>query len=413
MSQTLYTFLRKAQILLVIAFGTVPVGLILFVFTAPELVPFAWAFPGTYLLFALLALCVRGKWRLPYGIAVSVLILLLTCLLTPSEQLPYSLIPAVFYTITLLWSLRLGSWTLENELPVFWGCFCVIAHIFGQVVLFANRNLHNPVLDSSEPWMLVSFLVFAALTLLSMNRGSLSGAAGKRQAISVHMRQKNGLLTLGLFLAALLICFVPAAAKAIKALVSRLVAVLQALFFLLMGRPGGYEPGGAVSPPPTDLLTTEQVGQSSRLASLINLITLAIGAILTVILVLYFLRSLYRVVKKLLYQLLAALSRFAANTAEDYEDEITNIRTADHGLHIRRMRNNRSLRTDPRTLTPGQRIRTRYQHLSKKHREWTSCTTARENLPAELAFFYERARYSQHPITQEEASQFTSGTKHI
>ena len=180
-----------------------------------------------------------------------------------------------------------------------------------------------------------------------------------------------------------------------------------------MGRPGGYEPGGAVSPPPTDLLTTEQVGQSSRLASLINLITLAIGAILTVILVLYFLRSLYRVVKKLLYQLLAALSRFAANTAEDYEDEITNIRTADHGLHIRRMRNNRSLRTDPRTLTPGQRIRTRYQHLSKKHREWTSCTTARENLPAELAFFYERARYSQHPITQEEASQFTSGTKHI
>lgn len=412
MSQSLRTFLRKCQILLSIAFGTVPVGLILFAFTAPELVPFAWVFPGAYLLFSLLALALRGKRRLPYGITVSLLMLLLTGLLTPAQQLPYALILSGFYGITLLWSLRLGSWTLEEELPVFWGCFCVIAHLAGQLVLFANRNLNNPVLEPSAPWMLVSFFVFAVLAMLSMNRASLADAAGKRQAISNRMRQKNVLLTLGLFLAALLICLVPAAAKAIQTLASWIFTALQTLFFLLMGRPGGYAPGDAVSQP-MDTSTTEQISQGSELAWLINLITLAIGAILTLLLALYLLRSLYRKLKALLPRLLAAMGRFAADTAEDYEDEITDTREQDASVRARRRRKNRLTRTDPRTLTPGQRIRARYQHLSKKHPAWTSSSTARENLPAELAPLYERARYSQHPITEEEASRFTSGTKRI
>lgn len=412
MSQSSRTFLRKCQILLSIAFGTVPVGLILFAFTAPELVPFSWVFPGAYLLFALLALAVRGKRRLPYGIAVLALTLLLTSLLTPAQQLPYALILSGFYGITLLWSLRLGSWTPEEELPVFWGCFCVIAHLAGQLVLFANRNLNNPVLESSAPWMLVSFFVFAVLAMLSMNRASLAGAAGKRQAVSNLMRQKNVLLTLGLFLAAFLICLVPAAAEAVKALFSWLFAALGRLFFFLMGKPGGSGPSNTVTQP-MEPSTTEEVVQGSALASLINLITLAIGAILTLLLALYLIRSLYRKLKALLPQLLAAMGRFAADTAEDYEDEISDTRNQYDPFRTHRRRKNRLARTGPRTLAPGQRIRYRYQRLSQKHPSWASSSTARENLPEDLAPLYERARYSDHPITEDEASRFTSGTKHI
>lgn len=229
------------------------------------------------------------------------------------------------------------------------------------------------------------------------------------------MRQKNVLLTLGLFLAALLVCLMPAAAKAVKALFSWLFTVLGKLFFFLMGKPGGYSGMPDIQPTQESFPTQEtgQISQVSRLASLVNLITLAIGAILTLLLALYLLRSLYRVLKNLLQQLLAAMGRFAADTAEDYEDEITDTRTQEASAHVRRRRKNRSVRAGPKSLAPSQRIRARYQYLSKKHLEWTSSTTARENLPAELAPLYERARYSQHPITEEEASQFTSGTKRI
>ena len=63
------------------------------------------------------------------------------------------------------------------------------------------------------------------------------------------------------------------------------------------------------------------------------------------------------------------------------------------------------------SMEPGERIRYRYRLLSKKHPEWREHNTARENLPDSPAQLYERARYSDHPITPEEAEQFKNETK--
>ena len=62
-------------------------------------------------------------------------------------------------------------------------------------------------------------------------------------------------------------------------------------------------------------------------------------------------------------------------------------------------------------MSPGERIRDRYLRLLRKHPDWTAHTTARENIPEELATLYERARYSAHNPTEGEAEQFRSGTK--
>jgi len=40
------------------------------------------------------------------------------------------------------------------------------------------------------------------------------------------------------------------------------------------------------------------------------------------------------------------------------------------------------------------------------HPEWSDGSTARENLPEEAAAVYERARYSEHPVSPEEAARF-------
>ena len=412
MSQRVRSFLRKAQILLIIACGTLPVGLVLFCFYGRPMVPYAWVFPCGYLAASLVALAIRGKWRLIYGIAVALLAVTCTGLSAPAGCLISALGIGIFYAVAFLWSLRIGGWTQENELSAFWGCFCVAAHLIGQLVLFANKNMNDPILEPWAFWMLASFFVFAVLTLLSMNRLSLSDAAGNRQGISGLIRQKNILMTLGLFLLALLVCLVPTAVKAVGTLLSWIFAALRALFLFLLGKGAGYGPGNAVSQP-VDTSVSEPVSQANPLAVVINLITLAAGAVLTLLLALYLLRSLYRKLKVWLPRLLASLNRFAIAATEDYEDEITDTRVQGETAVIRRQRSRRKREKELRKLPPKQRIRHRYLRLVQKHPEWASSATARENLPQALASLYERARYSDHPVTEDEAGAFVTGSRQI
>ena len=64
-------------------------------------------------------------------------------------------------------------------------------------------------------------------------------------------------------------------------------------------------------------------------------------------------------------------------------------------------------------LTPTERIRYQYRRLSEKHKDWIAASTARENLPADAAAVYERARYSNHPISDEDAVQFKAKTRKL
>lgn len=404
-------FLRKCLTPLAIALGTMPVGLLLFCFTVPALIPFVWIYPTAYFIFAVLVLAVGGKRRLPVGITAAFLLLLIP-LLMPRATIFHALILAAFYSITLLWSLRLGGLPSGQGIPVFWGTFGIAAHLAGQLGLIACRNLNNPALEPAAPWMLVCFFGFAALLLLSMNRSNLTDAADKRQAVSSVMRQKNILLTAGLFLISLAVSFLPAAARAVGTLAAWLATALKTLFFFLFGKAGGYGPDTPMVPPSETGMTGEP-GTTNQLAALINMITLAIGAILTLILLVYGLRSLYRKLKVLLTRLYAAMGRFAAAATEDYIDEVTDTREQTPATPFRTRQKKRRPYGPTGTLTPGQRIRHRYQHLSKKHPEWGVSTTARENLPQALATVYEQARYSGHPATDENAALFVSETKHI
>jgi hypothetical protein len=125
--------------------------------------------------------------------------------------------------------------------------------------------------------------------------------------------------------------------------------------------------------------------------------------------VLYFaLRRLLEMLKDG-WRLLGKWLETASSTQhDDYIDEISDTRD-DATVAVRKKRRDPIL--PPRNMTPNQKIRYRYKRLLIKHPEWKQYYTARENLPEEAAKLYERARYSTHPITGEEAEQFQSKTK--
>ena len=130
------------------------------------------------------------------------------------------------------------------------------------------------------------------------------------------------------------------------------------------------------------------------------------------LLILLLVKVMPKLMRKL-NQLMASFRRFAEVSSEDYDEEITDIRDHDTTNRLK-ARTERWMRpSEERRLAPDQRVRYRYRKLLKKHPEWTSDRTARENLPEDPAEIYERARYSRDTVTAEEAKQFLSDIKKV
>ena len=117
--------------------------------------------------------------------------------------------------------------------------------------------------------------------------------------------------------------------------------------------------------------------------------------------------------KKLL-RFLASLRRYASLVTEDYTEEITSTVDEDSAEAIRKHRRRSLLRQqDVHKLPPAKQIRYYYLRLLHRHNEWPNASTARENLPQEMASIYEKARYSDASLTQEEVEVFKTGTRKV
>lgn len=128
--------------------------------------------------------------------------------------------------------------------------------------------------------------------------------------------------------------------------------------------------------------------------------------------VLFLLGFLLQKLWKFLKKLLLDVNRYASEVAEDYQDEVTMTRESGAKEWLRAMKHRLS-KVDERALSSGERIRYRYLRLLVKHPEWSAGSTARENLPDEAARLYEKARYSAHSITENEADQFADRIKRV
>ena len=88
----------------------------------------------------------------------------------------------------------------------------------------------------------------------------------------------------------------------------------------------------------------------------------------------------------------------------DYVDQVEDVRDSRQTLRIRRVHRDRGGENDPR-----QRVRAAFRRLQKRHGEWTPSRTARACLnDTDMASIYEKARYSSHDVTGEEAGKFSA-----
>ena len=97
---------RDFRFPLIMAFGTMPVPLLLFAYYAPMLLPRLWAYPLVYVLLDAVSTRIPGKWRIVYGL-LDVLIMAAAGFWggTVAGDWRVLVVPGL-YCILLLWGLK-------------------------------------------------------------------------------------------------------------------------------------------------------------------------------------------------------------------------------------------------------------------------------------------------------------------
>lgn len=407
---------RKIQFPLLIAFATVPLPLMI----VSSFVSRPWlcvgAVAAAYVLLAILCLFIPGRVRLPSGLAGAAVILAVGAFTLPVREHAFLFVVPVLYAVLLLVGLPMAAWPRERETPALWLAVGVVLYGAAQVLISAGRRAGTfPGLLRAAPGLPVCLMAFLLLGLLSLNRAGMQDAGQGRHAVPRMMRVKNAALTVAFLALAAGIACIPGVVRALQALwklftqgVGRLAGWLMTLLPETPVQGGGgsgegmadMAPLGEAAPPSPFLIVLE------RVIMVLALIALAVGAIFAV-------KFLIGRIRRLVRFLRDRLRRFAAAAAEDYVDEVTDTRD-DAELHTRFLLNRLRLNLgSDRNLPPGRRIRRRYLRLRLRHGDWLSSRTARETLPPAAAPLYERARYSGHDMTEQDALDFERETRKV
>lgn len=255
------------------------------------------------------------------------------------------------------------------------------------------------------------FCLWLALILLACNRISLNNATLSRYRLSAGMAHTGTVLTLCVLLLSLLLCAMPAVVASIRWIFGVLRdAGIQFMLFLVNLFPEPDPVGGGIgSMPLLPIGALQENTQPSLFSVILERIAAALSMVILVVGSVILARLLIRLLVRLIRVLFAHLQRHSAAVTEDYEDEISDTRQEDGERSIHPLRR----RARPKTVypdTPAGRIRRRYAQLLARHSAWQPSSTARENLPAGAAALYERARYSDHALSAEDAQRFEQET---
>ena len=407
-------FRRKCQFPLLLGSGMLPLLTMLLIGFAPETVWLAAVFTIAYAVMAEACLLVRGKARLWAGLAGCAAIAGLGWWLLPAGGA--WLVPVCCMALLGL-TLPMGGWPREKELPPGWHVAGLVLHLAAQLMVnIARRTGDNTAFIAAAPMLIGSFILYAALAMLSINRSSMDDAAMGRQKIPASMRRLNTLLTGGLLALALLISAIPAIKRWLEhAWDVLMVMLLRFLRWLAELLPQSAPTGDGASAPADMSGFGDMAAEPSLLAVILEKVAFVIAAIAAAVAAVFALRFLYRQLKKLARRLMDMMRRYAAAATEDYDDEITDTREdgeRGRNMPLQALRRRLAL-GDDRSLPPAERIRRRYARLRLKHADWQDSRTARETLPDDAAQLYERARYSEHPVTGEDADQFARDTRSV
>lgn len=414
MKERLKGLLWRGQHCLLLAMGCMPLGVMLLMHSPVLLLPRLWLMAGLFLLAGCVCLLLPGRLRILGGVVCAAALIAAGVFLFRVQEAAYrGLIPAAF-ALLLIPVLPMGGWSSRRELAVAWPLVGLVIYCAAQLLLSVGET-YPDWQQAARPVLLVSFLLFAALVLLSLNRSSLDNAALSRRTPPAGMRRMNLLLTLALMVLGVLTAAIPQVGQGLAFVwnwMMRLIAMAAAFIASFLpdvrqGTAGGAPAGGMGLP------AGESAPPSAFLQILEKVLMVAALLVAAVLLVL-----LLRVVGKRLLALarwlLQRLTRYQAAAGEDYVDEITDTRgeeDAERQSLLRRLQDR--MGRNERGLTPTQRVRLRYRRLKQTHRGWKTSDTARETLPESAAAIYEKARYGGAELTGDEEECFRTDTRRI
>lgn len=408
-------FRRKMQHPLLLAFGSIPLALILILNAAPELLRRMWIFPAAYVLLAWGCILIPGKRRILGGAVSAALLLAMGLTLLPvPEKLALILLP-VMYIALIIVTLPIGGWPRARELAVGWHVAGVGTHVALQVLLSGSQRIGTGLYDAAQIPLLASFLCYAVLVLLALNRSSLESASQSRRTVPLLMRRQNIVITLALLVIGVAIAAIPAIGSTMDVLwnlLMRGVAYVAGLIAALL--PSGNGPIGAPAESGDVSMGFGEAAPPSELALILEKVLGVVALVVVVVSLILLVRVAGKKLIQLLKYLWGRLGQYSAAAGEDYEDEITSTRDEPdverEGLFARLRR---FAPAEGKGLTPTERVRSRYRRMKRRHPDWTSAQTARETLPPEAASLYERARYSGQSLTEDEANRFHERTKKV
>ena len=401
-------FLRKCQFPLASALAFAPVPQLIYVAIEPKLVPLFWVLPLVYFLLSLLNFRIPGKFRMLYGIGASLVIgavgaaaWLFVPNIFPGLLL---LIAPIAYIVVMMLTLPMAGWGTDKELPPFW-LYCGFAtHMGTYVVKFLLKAAWGINWDAINPCLSITFFAMAILVMLSLTRVNLNNSANGRQKPSALMQQKNLIFTVLFFVVAMLIALIPSIYEVIDAFVDWLGKTIKELIENIKIDNVVNDMGGS-GPPPTP---ENHEGGADWLTSLLNALFLLCGALIILFCLRAIIPPIIKRIQAFFRNLRKGLTSYATSVSEDYIDEVTDLTPAAAKKNAHRLSS-----SEERALPPAERIRYRYRRLKARHPEWESGSTARENLSDKAAPLYEKARYSTHPITEEDADTFKANTRRV
>ena len=406
-------FLRKAQHPLLLGLGSLPLSMLLTLSFAPETFRFAWCFPAAYVLLSWACLVIPGRKRVVAGVVSAILLVALCILLLPMTKSFGLILMPLMYVVLMFLTLPIGGWPYNQELQMGWHVGGAVTHVLLQMLVNGSQLMQNGVYTPAETPVLCSFLAYAVLVLLALNRASLDSASQSRRKVPLLMKRQNILFTMVLLVIGVLLAAIPAIGAALDTVWDFILRGMALVMeFLALFMPASSGGGGGAGGGMGDMGFGE-AAPPSDLALLLEKILTVVTVLIVVIALALLLRVLWKKLKAGLKLLWARMMQYGSAASEDYEDEITSTRdeegTEREGLLSRLRRMNVG---DEKGGTPTERVRMRYKKL-KRRNEWSAASTAREKLSDEAAALYERARYGGETLTEEEAGRFREGTRRV
>ena len=412
MKTVLFTWLRRWQFPLLLLLSFMPVMLTSLAQHAPNALPSAYLLFSAYALASGACLAVPGPMRLPCALISSALLAALSCALLAVRAYPaFLLLPAALIAL-LLYSLPLAARRYESDVPPY-------VYVVGVGVHTVVHFLHHyfGAVSGASPYSAVSteltlsLIGYVVLLLLSMNRISLDNASLARHRLPGSMRALNTALTLAFTALSLLLAALPAIVRAIHFFWRAFSSTLRRLAaWLLRFLPSVPDVGGGAPGAPGLPEFAQEAAPASAIAQLLEKIASILSLFFFVAGGLFLLYMLARWLMRLLRRMSARLRSYMVAASAEYDDEITDTREdgaqPENGFTRRVLR--RSAVFD---ATPAGRIRQSYARLLRRNPKWAQSATARETLPESAAALYERARYSDHPVTGEDAERCAAEIK--